>query len=180
MEEKLREGRQPVQELLRNDCVQLGLIDRKQAERLIRGMLGKQPEVAEQDVVEVLRQILQDQVKGIIRRLKGGPWATPQAQEEMRQDIHHARSVRAILMFARQVIKERRAWKKKHGKGCSAACSVDAGDWADSGCAVARRRVDYSGKGRSPATSASLAARFRRFTRCSMRRARERSPTGRL
>ncbi|WP_043107283.1 hypothetical protein [endosymbiont of unidentified scaly snail isolate Monju] len=117
MEEKLREGRQPVQELLRNDCVQLGLIDRKQVERLIRGMLGKQPEVAEQDVVEVLRQILQDQVKGIIRRLKGGPWATPQAQEEMRQDIHHARSVRVILMLARQVIKERRAWEKKHGKG---------------------------------------------------------------
>ncbi len=117
MEEKLREGRQPVQELLRGECVQLGLIDRKQAERLVRGMLGKQPEVAEQDVVEVLRQILQDQVKGIIRRLKGGPWATPQAQEEMRQDIHHARSVRAILMLARQIVKERRAWEKQHGKG---------------------------------------------------------------
>ncbi len=117
MEEKLREGRRPVQELLRNDCVQLGLIDRKQAERLIRGMLGKQPEVAEQEVVEVLRQILQDQVKGIIRRLKGGPWATPQAQEEMRLDIHHARSVKSILLLTRQIIKERRAWEKKHRKG---------------------------------------------------------------
>jgi len=117
MEEKLREGRRPVQELLRKDCVQLGLIDSKQAERLIRSMLGKQPDVAELEVVEVLRQILQDQVKGIIRRLKGGPWATPQAQEEMRLDIHHARSVKSILMLTRQVIKERRAWEKKHRKG---------------------------------------------------------------
>ena len=63
-----------------------------------------------------LRQILQDQVKGIIRRLKGGPWASPQVQEDMRQDIHNARSVRSILMLAQQIVKERRAWENQHGK----------------------------------------------------------------
>lgn len=117
MDEKLKEGRQPVQELLQKDCVDLGLIDQKQAQRLIRGMLGKRPEDAEQEIVEQLRQILQDQVKGIIRQLKGGPWAKPQAQEEIRQDISHARSVKSLLMLSRQVIKERREWESKHGKG---------------------------------------------------------------
>jgi len=117
MEEKLREGRVPVQELLQKDCVQLGLVSAKQAKRLVRGMLGKRPEDAEQEIVEQLRQVLQDQVKGIVRRLKGGPWATPQAQEEMRQDIRSARSVKSILMLARQIAKERAAWEKKHGSG---------------------------------------------------------------
>ncbi|RMG33253.1 MAG: hypothetical protein D6720_11795 [Gammaproteobacteria bacterium] len=117
MDEKLREGRQPVQELLQKDCVDLGLLDRKQAERMVRSMLGKRPEDAEQEIVEQLRQILQEQVKGIIRQLKGGPWAKPQAQEEIRQDIAHARSVKSVLLLARQVIKERRAWEEKHGKG---------------------------------------------------------------
>ena len=115
MEEKLREGRVPVQELLQKDCVQLGLVSAKQAKRLVRGMLGKRPEEAEHEIVEQLRQVLQDQVKGIVRRLKGGPWATPQAQEEMRQDIRGARSVKSILMLARQIAKERAAWEKKHG-----------------------------------------------------------------
>lgn len=117
MEEKLSEQRAPVQELLRKDCVELGLIDAKRAEKMVRSMVGKAPEEGESLVVEQLRQILQDQVKGIIRRLKGGPWATPQAQEDMRQDIHNARSVRSILMLARQVLKERHAWEKQHGAG---------------------------------------------------------------
>ena len=117
MEEKLRDERAPVQQLLLEDCVHLGLLDKKQAQRLVRSMVGRSPEEGEQQVVEQLRQILQDQVKGIIRRLKGGPWATPQQQEDMRQDIHNARSVRSILMLARQIIKERREWEKRNGKG---------------------------------------------------------------
>ena len=117
MEEKLRDERAPVQQLLLEDCVHLGLLDKKQAQRLVRGMVGRSPGEGERQVVEQLRQILQDQVKGIIRRLKGGPWATPQQQEEMRQDIHNARSVRSILMLARQIIKERREWEKRNGKG---------------------------------------------------------------
>lgn len=117
MEEKLRDERAPVQQLLLEDCVQLGLLDKKQAQRLVRGMVGKSPQEGERQVVEQLRQILQDQVKGVIRRLKGGPWATPRQQEDMRQDIHNARSVRGILMLARQIIKERREWEKENGTG---------------------------------------------------------------
>ncbi len=116
MEEKLRDQRAPVQELLRKDCVNMGLLNQKQAEKMVRSMVGKPPEEGEALVVAQLRQILQDQVKGIIRRLKGGPWATPQVQEDMRQDIHNARSVRSILMLAQQIVKERRAWENQHGK----------------------------------------------------------------
>jgi hypothetical protein len=115
MEEKLRDERAPVQDLLRKDCVNLGLVDPKKAERMVLSMTGKSPEEGEKLVVEQLREVLQKQVKGMIRRLKGGPWATPRAQEEMRQDIHNARSVRSILMLARQIGKERQAWEKKHG-----------------------------------------------------------------
>lgn len=114
--EKLQEQRAPVQQLLRLDCVNLGLIDLKQAEKLVQSMAGKPPEEGERDVVEVLRKILQDHVKGIVRRLKGGPWSTPQSQEEMRQDIGNARSVRSIILLTRQVIKERHAWEAQ-GKG---------------------------------------------------------------
>jgi len=117
MEEKLRDERAPVSQLLREECVSLGLIDQQQAEDLVGGMLGKSPQEGEQLAVERLRQILQEQVKGIIRRLKGGPWSSPMAQEAMRQDIHNARSVRSIIMLTRQVIKERRAWEKEHGMG---------------------------------------------------------------
>ena len=115
MEEKLRDCRAPVQELLRNDCVHLGLIDGKRAEKMIRGMVGKSPEEGEGMVVDELRRILQEQVKGVIRRLKGGPWSTPQEQEAMRQDIQRARSVRSVLMLARQIAKERHAWENEHG-----------------------------------------------------------------
>jgi len=115
-EEKLRDEREPVQKLLREDCVHSGLLDKKKAEALIRSMLGKEPRQAEQDIVEMLRQILQDQVKAAIRR-KSGPWTTPQAQEDMRKDIHNTRSVKSVLMLARQVHKEMQDWKKQNGKG---------------------------------------------------------------
>ncbi len=115
-EEKLRDEREPVQKLLREDCVHAGLLDKKKAETLIRSMLGKEPQQAEQDIVDQLRQILQDQVKAAIRR-KNGPWTTPQAQEDMRKDIHNTRSVKSVLMLARQIRKEMQDWKKQNGKG---------------------------------------------------------------
>lgn len=117
MEEKLRDEREPLNKLLSEDCVQVGLIDKKQAKKMIRSMLGKQPQEAEQQIVEQLRQVLQDQVKTAIRRNKGGPWGTPQAQEDMRQDIHAARSVKSVLMLARQIAKELHQWSREHGKG---------------------------------------------------------------
>lgn len=118
MEEKLKDERKPVQKLLTEDCVHAGLIDKKQAEKMIRSMLGKPPHEAELAIVEALRQILQDQVRAAIRRYKnGGPWASPKAQDDMRRDIHAARSVKSVLSLARQVVKEQKAWEAEHGKG---------------------------------------------------------------
>ncbi|MDJ0741251.1 MAG: hypothetical protein QNJ91_16160 [Gammaproteobacteria bacterium] len=117
MEEKLQDARKPVQTLLREDCVRVGLIDAELADTLVFGMTGKTSEQAEQDIVERLRQILQDQVKAFIRKAKGGPWGDPRTQEELRKDIHAARSVRSILMLARQVTKEYRTWEREQHRG---------------------------------------------------------------
>lgn len=117
MEEKLCEERKPVQELLSHDCVHTGLIDKDTAKRLIGSMAGRIPEEAEKEIVVKLRQALQDQVREMIRRAKGGPWSSPREQEQMRQDIHHANSVRSVLMLRRQVLKEYNAWEKRQGFG---------------------------------------------------------------
>lgn len=114
MEEKLKDERKPVQTLLKEDCVRVGLIDGDRAGKLILGMTGKTSQQAEQDIVEYLRQRLQDQVKSFIRKAKGGPWSDPRTQEELRKDIHAAKSVRSILMLSRQVLKEYQTWQKEN------------------------------------------------------------------
>lgn len=117
MEEKLSDARKPVETLLREDCVQVGLLDSKQANKLVLGMTGKTSQQAEHDIVEQLRQVLQTQVKSFIRKSKGGPWKDPHTQEDLRQDIHAARSVRSVLMLAHQVIKEYQRWQVEHRRG---------------------------------------------------------------
>lgn len=117
MEEKLKDERTPVQILLREDCVTAGLIDAAAADKLVRGMVGKLAADAERDVVEFLRQVLQDQVKSFIRKARGGPWADPRTQEDLRKDIHAARTVRSILMLSRQLVKEYHTWQDEHGRG---------------------------------------------------------------
>lgn len=118
LEDKLQDERKPLRKLLSDDCVRLGLVDTRQATRLIESMLGQMPEQAELAIVEELRRTLQQQVRTAIRRYKGGgPWPTPQAQEDMRQDIASARTVKGILMLTRQILKELRAWEREHGKG---------------------------------------------------------------
>ncbi|MCB1925118.1 MAG: hypothetical protein KDJ27_15475 [Gammaproteobacteria bacterium] len=117
MEDKLRDERTPIQALLREDCVQVGLIDPEEAKRLVLGMSGKSSQQAEQDIVERLRQRLQDQVKSFIRRAKGGPWSDPRTQEDLRKDIHTARSVRSVLMLSRQVLKEYQTWEAENRSG---------------------------------------------------------------
>lgn len=116
MEEKLHDERVPIQDLLREDCVSAGLIDADTAKQLVFGMSGKTSQEAEQEIVEFLRQRLQDQVKGFIRKAKGGPWGDPLTQEMLRQDIHSARSVRSILMLSRQVLKEYQTWRNENGR----------------------------------------------------------------
>lgn len=117
LEEKLCEERKPIQDLLLHDCVHTGLVDKETAKRFVASMAGRTPEEAERDIVVRLRQVLQDQVREMIRRAKGGPWASPLEQEEMRQDIHHANSVRGVLMLRRQVLKEYQAWENQQGFG---------------------------------------------------------------
>ena len=104
MEDKLKDERKPVQKLLLEDCVQVGLIDLPTAKRMILEMTGKTSQDAERDIVEDLRQLLQVQVKSFIRKAKGGPWADPRTQEDLRKDIHAANSVRSVVMLSRQVV----------------------------------------------------------------------------
>jgi hypothetical protein len=117
MEEKLKEDRKPVQKLLLEDCVAEHLLDISKAKELIAGMTGKTPHDAEVEIVEYLRTVLQTQVKQFIRSDKGGPWANPHAQEELRKDIHAANSVRSVLTLCRQIVKEHQVWEQEHGHG---------------------------------------------------------------
>jgi len=117
MEEKLKDDRKPVQKLLLEDCVAEHLLDMPKAKALIAGMTGKTPHDAEQEIVECLRSVLQNQVKQFIRSDKGGPWSNPHAQEELRQDIHAANSVRGVLTLCRQVVKEHQTWEQEHDHG---------------------------------------------------------------
>lgn len=117
MEEKLKEERVPTQKLLTDDCVAAGLIDKEQAKKLILSMTGKTSQDAENDIVEHLRGVLQEQVRKLIRKAKnGGPWSTPHAQEQLRQDIHTANTVRSVLTMRRQVVKEMQLWEKENGR----------------------------------------------------------------
>lgn len=116
MEEKLHDERLPVQQLVREDCVRAGLIDADTAQRLIAGMSGKTSEQSELEIVEHLRQRLQDQVRAFIRKARGGPWSDPRTQEDLRQDIHRARSVRGVLTLSRQVLKEYQTWEMENGR----------------------------------------------------------------
>jgi len=115
MEEKLKDDRKPVQKLLLEDCVAARLVDLPKAEELIAGMSGKTPQQAELEIVEHLREELQGQVREYIRSDKGGPWSNPRTQEDLRQDIHAARTVRGVLLLCRQIVKEHRAWEEDHG-----------------------------------------------------------------
>ncbi len=116
MEEKLHDEREPIQKLLVEDCVSAGLIDLPTARQMVAGMAGKTSRDAEREIVERLRQVLQDQARYFIRKAKGGPWANPRTQEDLRQDIHAASSVRSVLLLHRQIVKEYHAWQKEHGR----------------------------------------------------------------
>ena len=117
LEEKLKDDRKPVQKLLLEDCVAEHLLDINKAKELVAGMTGKTPHDAELEIVEYLRTVLQTQVKQFIRSDKGGPWANPHAQEELRKDIHAANSVRSVLTLCRQIVKEHQVWEQEHGHG---------------------------------------------------------------
>ena len=117
MEEKLQDQRTPVKDLLKTECVTLGLLNKKQAEKLGASMVGKKPEDAEAEIMIKLRELLLGQVKDYIRDNKGGPWNSVYKQEEMRMDIQTSRSVRSLIMLTKQIGREVGKWEKDNGGG---------------------------------------------------------------
>lgn len=117
MEEKLKQARKPLSKLLREDCVQLGLVNADRAEELVKSLAGRTPAEGEARVVEELRNNLHAQVRRYIRKHRGGPWPSPMAQDELRVDIAATRGVCALLTLTRGILRERVAWEHSHKKG---------------------------------------------------------------
>ncbi|EGW54812.1 hypothetical protein [Candidatus Endoriftia persephonae] len=110
MPERLAEQRELVEELLKNDCVNLGLVTCKQAEQMSRGMVGREPKKAEADIVVELRATLHTQIRKFLRKHKGGPWNNPKAQEVLRIEIASTGSLRSLVQMARSILSERDEW----------------------------------------------------------------------
>lgn len=117
LDNKLAETRKPVQELVRNECIHLGLLTSKRAEKLATSMAGKPPEQAEADIIEELRNNLHKQIQAYIRKQKGGPWKSIRQQEDVRVDIVNTRTVRGVLTLTRQLLAEQVRWEEKQPKG---------------------------------------------------------------
>ncbi len=114
MTQKLESERKPIQTLLLEDCVQLGLLKRKRAEYLVTQFSGKLPNEAEEEVVVELRNNLHQQIRRFMRKHKGGPWASPKEQEDLRLEIARTPTVRSLLFLTRQILRERREWLDKN------------------------------------------------------------------
>lgn len=110
MPTKLAQERKPVKKLMKEDCVQLGLLTKKRATHLITHMAGKQPAEAEKEVVKELRENLHKQVRNLIKKDKSNPWSSPKAQEELRLEIVNTPSVRSVLYLAKDIYRERDEW----------------------------------------------------------------------
>lgn len=117
MEDKLEESRKPLRKILNEDCVRLGLLDIKRAEKLASRLAGKSREDAEAEIVAEIRNNLHQQVRAYLRKYKGGPWPSPKLQEELRVDIASTNSVHAVVTLTRFLLKERRNWETKMKKG---------------------------------------------------------------
>ncbi|MEW8508160.1 MAG: hypothetical protein AB2598_15795 [Candidatus Thiodiazotropha sp.] len=113
MPERLKDRRADMEHLLLNDCVTLKLVSPKQAKKLKHGLVGKEPEKAEAEVVAQLRNSLHEQVRKFIRKHNGGPWATATLQTEVRMDITRTRTLRSLVSLSRQLLEERDEWLMK-------------------------------------------------------------------
>lgn len=110
MPTKLAQERKPVKKLIKEDCIQLGLLSKKRAKHLITHMAGKKPIDAEKEVVIELRENLHKQVRKLIKKDKNNPWSSPKAQEELRLEIVNTPSVRSVLYLAKEIYRERDEW----------------------------------------------------------------------
>ena len=114
MPERLKDKRSIMEHLLDNDCITLKLVTPKQAKNLKRGLLGKVPEKAEEELVANLRNVLYDQVRKFIRKHNGGPWASATVQHEVRMDITRTKTLRSLVTLARELLAEREEWLDKN------------------------------------------------------------------
>jgi hypothetical protein len=115
MPERLKDRRTILGELLDNDCVTLKLVTPKEADKFKHGLLGKDPQQAEEEVVTALRNVLHQQIRKFIRKHNGGPWPSPAMQHGLRMDITRTRSLRSLVTLARELLAEREEWLDKKG-----------------------------------------------------------------
>jgi hypothetical protein len=113
MPERLKDARSTMEYLLDNDCITLKLVTPSEAKRYKLGLLGKEPEKAEEELVTSLRNILYAQIRNFILEHDGGPWATPAMQHELRMDITRTRSLRSLVTLARELLSAREEWLVK-------------------------------------------------------------------
>jgi hypothetical protein len=116
MPERLKDARADMVHLLDNDCITLKLVTPDQSKAFKRGLLGKDPEKGEEELVTALRNVLHEQVRKFIRKHNGGPWATASMQHDIRMDISRTRTLRSLVILARSLLNEREEWldKTKH------------------------------------------------------------------
>jgi hypothetical protein len=114
MLERLKDGRSIMVHLLDNDCITLKLVTPNEAKTLKRGLLGKELEKAEEEVVTALRTVLHSQIRKFIRKHNGGPWANRTLQNELRMDITRTRTLRSLVNLARELLAEREEWLTKN------------------------------------------------------------------
>lgn len=114
MPDKLATERKPIQTLLREDCVQIGLLKAKRAEYLANQFAGKLPVEAEEEVLIELRKNLHEHLRRFMRKHNGGPWPTPKEQEDLRIEIEEIPTVRSLLFLTREILRQRKEWLDKN------------------------------------------------------------------
>ena len=113
MPERLKDRRAIMEHLLDNDCITLKLVTPEEAKKFKRGLVGKVPEKAEEEVVAALRNALHEQVRKFIRKHNGGPWASATLQHEVRMDITRTKTLRSLVTLAKELLSEREEWLHK-------------------------------------------------------------------
>jgi hypothetical protein len=112
--QRLQDRRKPLKKLLTHECVAFKLMEEKRALKLLRELPGRDPEVAEGEILDELRNNLQLQIKSFIRKYQGGPWPSPRQQEEIRLEIAELPTIHSLITMTRQLIREQEEWLKKN------------------------------------------------------------------
>lgn len=114
MEDKLRDQRKPLEKILIDDCVHLRLVTKKRAKQLAIQLTGRTTREGEATVVAELRETLHQQIRKFIRDNKGGPWKSPNQQDDLRLDIAQTKTLGSLVMLTKQILREREQWESLH------------------------------------------------------------------